>query len=120
MFQRLGGRKFLLAIIVIGVGTAVEIVTERGVSANFAALLGGIVAAFSAANFAVSREHFKKSVAVNPTVNNAAPSFDAETLDSIKNSVETIASTQQTLMQSAANTQKLTVGIAQNLVKSDG
>lgn len=63
LLQKLGGRKFLLALVVIGVGTAIEIYTERGMSVAFATLLGSIVAAFSASNFAVTREHFRSSSA---------------------------------------------------------
>lgn len=54
MVSKLGGRKFLLALIAIGVGTAIELTTDRGVSASFAALLAGIVAAFGAANAVIT------------------------------------------------------------------
>ena len=39
MLTRLGGRKFLMALITIGVGTAIEMYTTRGITPAFAGLL---------------------------------------------------------------------------------
>lgn len=50
IIEKLGGRKFLLTIICVAVGTAVELRTDRGVSASFAGLLAALVTAFGAAN----------------------------------------------------------------------
>lgn len=57
--QRLGGRKFLMAIVIMVVGALIELKTERGLSPTYAGLLGTLFATFSAANFGVSREHLK-------------------------------------------------------------
>ena len=46
----IGGRKFVLTLICVGVGTAVELYTNRGVTPAFAGLLATLVAAFGAAN----------------------------------------------------------------------
>lgn len=55
----MGGRKFILALLAIGVGTTIELYTSRGLSATMAGLLGTLVAAFSAANYAVTKKHFE-------------------------------------------------------------
>jgi hypothetical protein len=59
ILQRLGGRKFILALIAVAVGTAIELNTARGLSATMAGLLGTLVAAFSAANYAVTKKHME-------------------------------------------------------------
>lgn len=48
--DNLGGRKFVLTVVCVAVGTAVELYTSRGVTPAFAGLLGTLVAAFGAAN----------------------------------------------------------------------
>ena len=53
IFDKVGGRKFVLALIAVAVGAAVDLLTERGLSQSLGMLLGGIVAAFSVTNMAV-------------------------------------------------------------------
>lgn len=128
--QRLGGRKFLLALIVIGVGSAIEIYTKRGMSTAFATLLASIVAAFSASNYAVTREHFKCSAAgsegsVNKDVREikalvqtaTSPEAQKETIDTVqqirynieevKNLTEQMGQTMISVANTTQNTQKL-------------
>lgn len=50
IFDYLGGRKFILSLILIIVGAVIELKTDRGVSTAFAGLLVGILTAFSASN----------------------------------------------------------------------
>jgi F0F1-type ATP synthase membrane subunit c/vacuolar-type H+-ATPase subunit K len=52
--EKLGGRKFLLALIAIVVGTVIEVKGPNGLSANMAGLLAGIVGLFGAANAIVT------------------------------------------------------------------
>lgn len=59
LLQNLGGRKFLLSILAIGCGTAIEILSPRGVTPAFAAFLTSCVGAFAVSNWASSREYFK-------------------------------------------------------------
>ncbi len=54
MLDKLGGRKFLLTLIVIGVGSLVQALTAKGVTTEFAALLIGAATAFGASNAAIS------------------------------------------------------------------
>jgi hypothetical protein len=57
--QRLGGRKFILALIAIAVATVIEMKTDRGLSPTMAGFLGTLVAAFSMANYAVTKKHME-------------------------------------------------------------
>lgn len=57
--QKLGGRKFLMALVCVGAGVAVDILSPNGLSAELAGLMAAIVATFSAANFAVTKQHFQ-------------------------------------------------------------
>ena len=59
LIQNLGGRKFLLSILAIGCGTAIEVLTVRGMTPAFAGVLTGIVAAFAVSNWASTREYYK-------------------------------------------------------------
>lgn len=53
--QKIGGRKFLMALLTVGVAVVIELQTERGLSPTMATFLGSIVAAFSVANSAVTK-----------------------------------------------------------------
>ena len=50
MLDAIGGRKFLLTLLMIAVGTAVQILSPKGVTSEFTALLVGLSAAFTAGN----------------------------------------------------------------------
>lgn len=52
LIEGLGGRKFIFTLLIIGVGTAVELYTERGMTQNFVALLLGSAGIFAAGNSA--------------------------------------------------------------------
>lgn len=54
MFEKMGGRKFVLSLIVILVGTAVQILSPHGVTESFTALLIGVAGVFGASNAFVS------------------------------------------------------------------
>lgn len=58
----LGGRKFVLTVICVAVGTIVEVATQRGVTAQFASLLAAMVAAFGAANTFNTNQFLKSQV----------------------------------------------------------
>lgn len=50
MIEKLGGRKFLTTLIAMIIGTAVQLLSQKGVTPEFAALLATLVTAFGAAN----------------------------------------------------------------------
>ena len=54
VFDYLGGRKFCLGIIALGIGTGVQLFGAHPVDASFAGLLIGIVGTFSVANAAIT------------------------------------------------------------------
>lgn len=59
LLQRLGGRKFLMALIVLGIGTYIELTKVAGLSQNMVALMIGLVGVFSAANHMTSAAYMK-------------------------------------------------------------
>lgn len=59
LMQKLGGRKFLLALVAIGAAMFLEIKTEKGLSTEMTGLLLGLVGAFSVANYATSAKHMQ-------------------------------------------------------------
>lgn len=79
--QKLGGRKFLLALICVILGSVIDFYTARGLTPALAGLMGAIVTAFSAANYAVSKSHFqsKESGAAD-----SVPVPDTSGIDDVK------------------------------------
>lgn len=65
LIVKLGGRKFLMALAVIGVALFLEAKTDKGLSPTMATFLGGIVAAFSAANFATTAKHMESKAGMD-------------------------------------------------------
>lgn len=59
MLQRLGGRKWILALVAIGVGAYIELYTQRGLSQTMAGLLAALVASFHAANHFTTQMYLK-------------------------------------------------------------
>lgn len=66
MLERIGGRKFLLAIIILIVGTIVQIKSAAGVNESFVALLVGIMASFGATNAWVTTKGMAADSAPQP------------------------------------------------------
>lgn len=54
LIDSLGGRKFLLTLLTLAIGTAVQILSPLGVTTEFAALLVGLTTAFGAANAVIT------------------------------------------------------------------
>lgn len=63
--QKIGGRKFWMALITVGVATYIELHSATGLGATMATFLGTIVAAFSVANYASSAKHMDSRQAPN-------------------------------------------------------
>ena len=119
---KLGGRKFILALIAMGIGTFIEIYTVRGVSTSFAGLLAGLVAAFSAANFAVSAQHFKAGGAKGDdklvkTIAEASKN-NSHSLASLQEKMEESINLQTEIAKTAAQTQLTTNAVAQAVARS--
>jgi hypothetical protein len=55
--QKIGGRKFWMANICLGVATYIELHNPTGLGATMATFLGSVLAAFSVANYASSAKH---------------------------------------------------------------
>lgn len=106
----LGGRKFVLSILVIGVGTAVQMVGKNPINAEFAGLLVGILAAFNAANTYVTTQ-VQKTVSAAP----GAPVDLTEThskIDAISQQIAANSETVANMAMTAASTNKLIVAVA--------
>jgi hypothetical protein len=56
MLEKLGGTKFLMTLIAMGIGTAVEILKPSGLGATFAGLLAGLVATYGVANTMITNK----------------------------------------------------------------
>lgn len=110
--SRFGGRKFLLALLAIGVGTAIELLTDRGLSVPMAGLLGTIVAAFQAANYAVTREYARKS-AQQSVASKAGGEEVKKTVVELADKVNKIGDALVAVGQTAANTNQILQAAAQ-------
>ena len=50
IFDKVGGRKFIASLVVLGIAAAIEIYGKNGLSTNMAGLLAAVYATFSASN----------------------------------------------------------------------
>lgn len=64
LLQKIGGRKFLMALIATGAAVFMEVGTSKGLSVNLAGLLVGLVGVFSAANYKTTAKHFDMKAGV--------------------------------------------------------
>lgn len=87
MIDALGGRKFLVSILIIAVGTAVQIYSPLGVTEAFTALLVGIAATFGATNAWVTTVMDGKQPAGQPASQLTAPAVDPELVNQAINAV---------------------------------
>jgi protein-S-isoprenylcysteine O-methyltransferase Ste14 len=101
MLDKIGGRKFILALILVAVGTTIEMTTDRGVSASFAGLLGVILAAFGASNV-IAKKKNGESIQVGAE----APAASVE-VEALSYKLDEIQANQETLMITVANNQKI-------------
>lgn len=76
--DKLGGRKFLMALLCMGAGVAIEIKGPSGLSANMVALLGALYATFSASNAVITRKQLDTEAAATASI----PAAPVATLDS--------------------------------------
>jgi hypothetical protein len=56
MFDKMGGRKFIMGLIVMIIGLAIELKSDKGLSTEMAALMTMIYATFSASNAIVTNK----------------------------------------------------------------
>lgn len=78
MMDYLGGRKFVMGLIMVTAGVVIEIYGKNGLSTNMVALLGAVYATFNAANALVtSRTANAASQPVEPTEASSAPVVEA-------------------------------------------
>jgi hypothetical protein len=106
---RMGGRKFVMALVCILVGLAIELATERGLSPTFGSFLAAVLAAFSVTNMAVERKAMGVLAAPSPLTEPVQ--VDTEGIqESIRELSSQIATSQETLglvVQAVGNTQKV-------------
>ena len=69
MLEAIGGRKFLMVILMLGVGMGIEILGKNGLSTTMAGLIMGLYTAFSAANVVatVKAQKGEAPASVEPT-----------------------------------------------------
>jgi hypothetical protein len=101
-FYYLGGRKMTLTILAIAVGTAVDLMTDRGLSATFATFLAGAVGAFSAAN-AVTTIKMASSSSEDGEEQVAPEAVPDPRIPEIQERVEALRSETEQNLQQAAN-----------------
>lgn len=59
LFDKIGGRKFTMALITIGIAASVDIFASNGLSVNMLGLLTAVYATFSASNTLVTRKELE-------------------------------------------------------------
>jgi hypothetical protein len=87
----LGGRKFLISLVVMAAACAVDILTERGLSVNLAGLLGAILASFSVSNVAATMSYNRSKQQAAPAADNPEIRYIADKLDDTSKLIEQVA-----------------------------
>jgi drug/metabolite transporter (DMT)-like permease len=108
MMTKIGGRKFLMALVVVGCSMVLEMKSEKGLTPTMAAFLAGIVAAFSAANYAVSAKHMSAKRPEAPP-----PGMTEEQAQVLVGVLGKLGSDLAEVKEIAGNTGKAVVGLAQ-------
>lgn len=116
--RNLGGRKFILTVIMAVLGGVVEYYKDGGISVAFAGLLGTLVTAFCASNSYVSKAHFEKGSGGNVTeisdgvdeINNSMK-FQADEVQGMKQDMNQLKETTGQLTTTISNLQKLILAV---------
>ena len=110
--ESLGGRKFLMAVVIIIAGTAIELIGKSGLSATMATFLVGILSAFSAANVISTVRAPAAEEAIAPPIQEPVSVPEPVEDPRIANLVEkqsTIETALEGLQKTTANIQKTLV-----------
>jgi hypothetical protein len=110
-FDKVGGRKFIVAVIAISAGVAIELVKPSGLSVELAGFLLGMVGAFSIGNV-VSKTHAPKEDAAEQHIDTTWLDTQTPRLDSLEERISNIEQAGQELM----NAQKQVANTLQQLI----
>lgn len=64
--DNMGGRKFLMAIVMLLVGAAIEVAGKNGLSVNMAGLMAALYTAFSASNALITNKQLAAQASSEP------------------------------------------------------
>jgi hypothetical protein len=113
-FDLVGGRKMALTLTAVAVGTAIELLTERGLSPTFGAFLAGAIASFSAANVITT----VKSLGIeSSTATSEEPVAAPEVNKELEAKVEQLRAETEANLTQAANAIQGMGGAIENLKK---
>jgi hypothetical protein len=99
--QALGGRKFLMAVVILIVGVAASILQPEAVTTELVALMLGVLATFSAGNALISNAHFKSKAKQPKATSNT------KELEAMKRAINEIAAIQESTSNSVLKQQTL-------------
>ena len=92
-FDKIGGRKFVMGIVLIVAGGAVDVLSPNGLSVNLLGLMTAIYAAFSATNAIVTNKQLDNEGKNPPPADDAVKKLANEllpVLDHIGNGMKTL------------------------------
>jgi TolA-binding protein len=113
--DKLGGRKFVLTILMLIIGSVVEVKSANGMSAVFAGFLAAMLAAFSTANVIATKATASMSAKdesggeLAETVTQL-DNVNGSKLESIESQLNSVQDTILAIGQTTLNTQKLIQG----------
>lgn len=110
MFDKIGGRKFALTIIILLFGSLIEAFGKNGLSANMVALLLGAGGIFGVANAATTIKQLGQPVATEPqdeTPAQAPPAVGPEHLEAVAGEVEQLRAELETQAEALSTATKL-------------
>ena len=105
--DELGGRKFLLTLAALGIGTAVQILSPKGVTTEFAALLAGLIASFSAANAFNTFHAPSEGAPAEEAAAQPANDYSVERIEKLESDIKTLAEITSVTAKTSENAAKL-------------
>lgn len=109
MLEKLGGRKFLLALIAVVIGALVETLSKNGMSATFGSYMAGLVIAFNATNHMSNVAALNAAGSTQPGEGITAEHVEGVQvkLDAVHSAVKSVQDIAAAVGTSVANTNKL-------------
>jgi hypothetical protein len=118
LIEKAGGRKFVLTLLAFGTATAVELLSERGITEAYAMLIAGLVGVYGASNVAITRGALSSGASEGGSEvpdTTQASAFQAETqiqLATLAASQDEIKQTVEAVAQNVAMTSQLLTAAA--------
>lgn len=111
MMTRIGGRKFLMALVVVSAAMFLELRSDKGLSTTMAGFLLGIVGTFSVANYATTAKHMASKKQDGPQ-SQSSGGMSPEQMNAMVDVLTQLGNELKEVKETAVSTGKAVVALA--------